>query len=144
MLQISGELIPSLPFKNLKKVADLVEFEGPILSHFTDDNNEEILFYWVDYNQDYNRWLVISVPKKSLYQYLLKEISLRTLFGNQGECYTVDIDTNIQYCNITKLDLLNLPIKYLPEETAYFFFEINDVYSESPRYIKELSLVKYS
>ena len=36
MEMLKGQDIGILPFKELKKVSDLISYEGPILSHFKD------------------------------------------------------------------------------------------------------------
>ena len=35
-------------FSGFKKIADLIFFEGPFLSHYVSDKGDDYLFYWVD------------------------------------------------------------------------------------------------
>src|SRR5438046_1496284 len=77
MEQLIGENISVLPFKEIKKVADLIYFDGPILSHFKDKHSKDILFYWVDHNDNYNRWIAFQIDEKQLYSYLLQHKSLK-------------------------------------------------------------------
>ena len=46
---------------DLTKVSDLIEFDGPLLSHFINDKNEDFLFLWCDVDQAYNRWVIFKV-----------------------------------------------------------------------------------
>ena len=70
MESIKGIHINQSPFGILRKISDLISFEGPILSHFQDDKQNDFLFYWVDYEQSFNKWLVFEVKKEYIYSYL--------------------------------------------------------------------------
>ncbi len=121
MLRILGHSIDNLPIKDLKKISDLLDYEGPILSHFVDDRGRNYLFYWVDYDTDYNRWLVWRVSELQLYNYLFGTLSLREVLlePNKEFIYIVDIDANLKYDNIKMLPLEDLNPEYLPEEESF-------------------------
>jgi hypothetical protein len=57
MEALNGTALDKLPYKGLFKVSDLLYYEGPLLSHFRDSNDNHFFFYWVDVNEVYNRWL---------------------------------------------------------------------------------------
>lgn len=45
MKQIKGINIKKRDFSNFKKVADLIYFDGPLLSHYVTDKGDNYLFY---------------------------------------------------------------------------------------------------
>ena len=89
-------------FSKLIKVADLIYFDGPLLSHYMSDKGENYLFHWADADDEYNRWLVLRTDILSIKQYLDKKINLRSLImePNDGFVFSVDIDDNLNYTNI--------------------------------------------
>jgi hypothetical protein len=129
--EIVGYKIDKFPFEELSKVSDLIEFDGPLLSHFTDKLGSHLLFYWVDNDEDYNRWLVWKVDKIRLHEYLLGEISLLEIFPQKSEfVFSVDIDQYINYTNCHLVYSESIDPVYLPETTAYYAFEYPDLYRD--------------
>ena len=112
-------------FSNFKKIADLIYFEGPLLSHYVSDKGDDYLFYWVDSDDTDNRWLVVRVSLASLQRYVGRETTLRSLIDspNDGFLYVVDVDNDLHYHNIRLVQPLNLPDDYLPEADSYYEFE---------------------
>lgn len=112
-------------FKNFKKIADLIYFEGPLLSHYVSSKGDDYLFYWVDKDDSDNRWLVLRVSLASLQKYMAKDLSLRELIDNpnDGYLYSVDVDNNINYHNVKLVQPIDLPEEYLPAADSYYEFE---------------------
>lgn len=106
-------------FSDLVKVADLIHYEGSLLSHYRSPRNEDFLFYWVDADKDFNRWLVTKVNTLLLQDYQNKEITLRELISNpsDGFVYFVDIDDDVIYHNIKLVTSNKIPEEYLPYDT---------------------------
>lgn len=123
MLQLVGENIEALPFQGLKKVADLIEFEGPILTHFKDDKGNNVFFYWVDHDSKHNRWLVFQVSNEHLESYLSKKIPLKKIIAEpiSDYFYTVDIDEMVGFHNIVKISKGDLNEDYWPEDRSFYF-----------------------
>jgi hypothetical protein len=115
-------------FSKLIKVADLIYFDGPLLSHYMSDKGENYLFHWADADDDYNRWIVLRTDILSIQQYLDKKINLRSLFmkPNDGFVFSVDIDDNINYTNIKFVPIEALPEEYIPTEDSFYSFKIED------------------
>lgn len=130
MEAVEGILINALPMKGLTKVADLLEYDGPILSHFKDDHNYNYLYYWIDYDEDYNRWLVWKTSINQIKLYLFKDISLRNLIENSDNdfFFTVDIDENLNSNKVTAYYFDQLPIRYLPSVNSYYLIEPDELY----------------
>ncbi len=115
-------------FSKLIKVADLIYFDGPLLSHYMSDKGENYLFHWADADDDYNRWIVLRTDILSIQQYLEKKINLRSLFmkPNDGFVFSVDIDDNINYTNIKLVPVEALPEEYIPTEDSFYSFKMED------------------
>jgi hypothetical protein len=67
----------------LLKQGDLIQYDGPILSHYISrsaSKKKHYLFSWVDYDETYNRWLVLETTLVQLYDYLTNAISLADIF----------------------------------------------------------------
>lgn len=130
METIKGYSLTTLPFSGLNKVADLIEYDGPFLSHFKDDKNNNYLFCWIDNNNEYNRWLVWKISNLQLYEYLSGLKSLKELFNepNKDFIYSVDINSNIEYHNVLQFDILDTPQSYLIEDNSPFSLDISPLY----------------
>ena len=112
-------------FGGFRKIADLVYFDGPFLSHYVSGKGDDYLFYWVDRDEQDNRWLVLHVSLASLQKYIGKELTLRELIENpnDGYLYVVDIDNSLVYHDIKLVQPSSLPDDYLPESDSYYEFE---------------------
>lgn len=124
MRQIDGFDL-QFDFSDFKKMADLVYFDGPFLSHYVSGKGDDYLFYWVDRDETDNRWLVLRVSLANLQKYIGKELTLRELIANpnDGFLYSVDVDNDLHYHNIKLVQPSTLPEEYLPEVDSYYAFE---------------------
>ncbi len=140
MIDIKGHIIPEFPFDGINKVSDLIELDGPLLSHYKDTRGNDILFYWVDNNEECNRWLVWQVEEQDLLYYLCGSLPLAGLFPKNNKfIYVVDIDNAIKYKSVVHIYVTDLPENYKPEQTAYFKFELPEVYELK---VKAISYIK--
>lgn len=112
-------------FSKFKRIADMIYFEGPLLSHYVSDKGDDYLFYWVDKDDCNNRWLILRVSLSNLQKYMVKEITLRELIENpnDGYLYCVDVDDDIKYNNVKLVQPADLPEDYLPANDSYYEFE---------------------
>ena len=112
-------------FSQFKKVADLIYFEGPLLSHYISSKGDDYLFYWVDRDDSDNRWLVLRVSMANLQKYIGNVITLRDLIENpnDGYLYSVDVNNDVCYHDIKLIQPSALPEEYLPERESYYAFE---------------------
>ena len=124
MKKIEGYNI-DFDFSKFKRVADLIYYDGPFLSHYVSDKGDDYLFYWVDKSEDANRWLVLRVNLAQLQRYISGELALRQLIEqpNDGYLYSVDVDDNLRFHNVRLLQPSSLPADYLPDEDSYYAFE---------------------
>ena len=111
-------------FSKFKKIADLIYFEGPLLSHYVSNKGDDYLFYWVDKDDCDNRWLVMRVSLQNLQKYMGQEITLRELIDNpnDGYLYSIDVNNDIIYHNVKLVQPSALPEEYLPEKESYYTF----------------------
>lgn len=125
-------------FDGIQFVADLLYFDGPLLSLFKDKNGKNCLFYWIDSDTKYNRWVVLNADNDKIIKYLKKEISLYNLISSNSGCYyKVDIDNDLNYNNIALIEKEDFPTVYLPNRQ--FFFSENDIQESVETVISKLS-----
>ena len=112
-------------FGSFKKMADLIYFDGPLLSHYVSAKGDDYLFYWVDGDEQDNRWLVLRVSLASLQKYVAGDVTLRELIEtpNDGYLYSVDVDNDLHYHHVRLVQPSALPEDYLPEADSYYAFE---------------------
>jgi hypothetical protein len=125
MEKVNGISLKSEWLKDLVKVSDLIYYDGPLLSHYQSLSGEDYLFYWVDTDDTYNRWLIINISIVKLQDYLNRKISLYQLITelDAGLIYKVDIDKDIQFNNFELLYIYELPETYLPTKNSLYSFE---------------------
>lgn len=127
MIQING-LNVSLDIQSFQKISDLIFFEGPLLSHYMSERGDNYLFYWVDSDTHFNRWLIVRTSLETIQLYLEKKIPLYDLIAkpNDGFLYLVDIDDDIVYHDLKLIEPSALPEDYLPELDSFYEFKIVD------------------
>ncbi len=132
-LNIKGINIAQLPFEDLKLTAELIIFEDtPILLHYIDSNNSDILAYLVDFDISGYRWLYKKTTKDLLFNYLNGTLSLyELLIKNETDfLFFIDLDINEEPNSCQLIYSSLLPEKYLPTIDSYFFDAIPDFYSD--------------
>jgi len=97
---------------SLKKVSDLIYFDGPLLSHFKNNDGDDFLFYWVDVDEKYNRWVIFKTEPYELRDYLDGNMILADIMKNTI-LYCVDIDNNLNYHNIKIIDIIEYEKLYM-------------------------------
>ncbi len=110
---------------NLIRVGDLINHDGPELSMFFDvRNNNLYLFYWVDYSNESNTWLIFQVPPSKLRAFIDRKISLKKLIlDNPYQEYMVTEIKRGFYLEHTPI----IPIEKLTSDhypTADTFFDV--------------------
>lgn len=124
LINISGFNINEFPFK-LRKIGDLMYFEGPLMSVYSDSSGNAFIFDWVDSDEKNNRWLVYQVEKNQLSEYINNKISHFNLLNNPVNDLIFVIDKNPKgeierslVCSPNKL-----PYEYLPDTNIKFEVE---------------------
>lgn len=132
MKEINGQNI-IFNINQLHKVSDLIAFDGPLLSHFMNDKGDSFLFYWVDVDDNYNRWMIFRTDLSQIQNYLNKKETLYNLIleCNDEYVYFVDIDDDNNYHNICYTSVKLIEDDYLPEKNSYYQFDLVDDYNLS-------------
>ena len=142
LLNIEKGYINGLPFKGLKKKSDLFSFDyTPVLSHYYDDNNNDYLFYWIDFFQNKNRWLCIRISKESLFHYLNDGATLRELvYDMQYNPYLFLVNQNEKgdFIDGFLITANEIPEDYMPDEDSFFGYAFPELYQT---YLEEYSFV---
>lgn len=122
-----GQKISGLPFGTLKKVADLVYFDGPLLALFKNERGDSYLYHWCDADERTNRWLIFRVDDRDLNGFMSGKSSLQQLVLNPPDGFLVsaDVDNEGQYHNLHLLTPHDIPDDYVPEPDSF--------YDETPR-----------
>jgi len=121
MKVLTGTKIKQLPFQ-LIKIDNIYEYDGPVLSHFKTDKQDDYFMFWVDNNIEFNRWLLVFVSKDDLTRYFYESITFKdlVLLNQKDLVYFIDIDSNVEYKNITLIAIKDIPTEYLPGDKSYF------------------------
>ncbi len=130
MKYFTNTIISKLDFQLFKK-GDIIEFEGPLLSHFSDEMGEDYFMKWVDKDSECNRWLLFNISKIDLNDYFQNSKTLRNLIKSSNEIvYLIDIDDNINYKKIQVLSKDSIPENYLPTDKSIFNEKISTQYAK--------------
>lgn len=127
MEPLSGQTLDRLPFGPLKKDADLVYFDGPLLALFRNERGDRYLYHWCDADERSNRWLIFRVDARDLNDYLSRKTPLRPLLLNPPDGFIVsaDVGGGGRYYNLRMLTAQEIPDDYLPAPDS--------LYDEEPR-----------
>ncbi|NDP22609.1 MAG: hypothetical protein GZ091_16230 [Paludibacter sp.] len=115
MQPVKGLKIESFPVKGLYKIDNLIYFDGPLLSFYTNDDGDNYLYYWVDVDDFCNRWMVFPVELAELNDYLNEKTTLYSLINRSLTGYVLDLDDNLEAVNTFLIQISDLPEDYLPE-----------------------------
>jgi hypothetical protein len=120
MEQIKGIHIANLGFK-LTRQGDLLYHEGPLLSHFiNEENKDHYLYKWSDCDEIAHRWLVFKVSAENLKLFFETKCTLLQLIHGNPFVYFVDLDTNQHQTNLILTSTDNIPKDYLSSEKSFF------------------------
>lgn len=123
METLKGKILDYHLLQNLfVRIIDIVNFEGPLLTLFENIKNKHLyLFDWVDKDSQFNRWLVYRCNPTILDKFINEKNSHFELFhSDEPYCFIVDIDKNLNWNNLQKIEKDNLPISYHPSKEDFF------------------------
>ena len=120
MRQLTGTKIHAGALSAYTWNADLIAFDGPLLSLFKRDNGADYLFAWLDSDDRRNRWAAFDVNRDALRDYLSGTIPLLTLFQNSSEMTVFDTGIAGNRQNARRMHWESLPAEYLPRFDSFF------------------------
>jgi hypothetical protein len=140
MIILADIRISKLPFRFILEERHILYADGPILTHFYSDG--DYLKYLLDFDENYNRYLIFKVSKKALYTYLSGGNSLRSIILELASdfAFIVDQDANDEYKYISLLYIYALPEEYLPDERSYYKLGIPSYYKQ---YLQDFDYIQY-
>lgn len=103
---------------------DLIFFDGPLLSigTFQETNRipQQVMFLWIDFSSDVNRWLVFPIKDSQKTRYLQREISLLQLIKDNNHVWCIDINGDLQLTSVHYVEVSNLSSDYLPTDHSFY------------------------
>ncbi len=127
MKELKGTIIDKLPFELIKQ-GDIVYYEGPLESHFIDENGNNYLMLWHDINKTVDRCILFKVNDNSFKEYIFGEISLYDLIQKEETVYIIDIN-NSEYVSIINVEINE--IVDLPSIDSYLNEELMESYAKN-------------
>lgn len=118
--KIDGRTLPQFTWN-----ADLVAYDGPLLSLFKSDDGGDYLFSWLDCDQSRHRWCIIPVGREVFRKYLTKQISLLQVLKESKAIVTFDSSASARRSRFVKTTWQKLPDVYLPAPDSYLTDEIS-------------------
>ncbi|MGY2970377.1 hypothetical protein ACVWWU_000764 [Pantoea sp. PA1] len=122
MIKLVGTSISAGDMPKYNWYADLIHFDGPLLSLFKGERNTDALYMWVDNDNHRNRWCIIPVNRDTLNNYLQKNISLKEVVFSSKKVTFFNISEGVNglskrnFIEVTRDDF---PADYTPDEDAY-------------------------
>ena len=120
--------------------ADLVDFEGPLVSLYRTNDDTDALFVWVDCSIATNRWCIVPIERKVLLDYLSEKCSLLDVFDQQETVIVVNIGGSGRRTQAMWVDRDVLPAEYLPTAESYL---TSDLATDAARSLVKEATTRY-
>lgn len=137
MLDLAGTLVQREEWPKFTWNADLVAFDGPLVSLYRTDDDRDAVFVWVDCTRATNRWCIVMVDRSWLQSYLTQHCSLLDLFKQQDEVIVVNIGSKGKRTKGTWVKVRKLPKEYLPSSESILTADISS--DAAKALVKELA-----
>jgi len=118
MPQVKGTPVEKGEKLNFVWNADLVAFDGPLISLFK-KGDDDFLFVWVDCDHYRNRWVAVPVERGDLQGYLTQKTSLLEIFESADTTLVFESTMKAQKRNYRFIEPHKLPKSYLPKKDSY-------------------------
>ncbi|MBX8543400.1 hypothetical protein K5D53_01985 [Pseudomonas cichorii] len=122
---IVGEKIEPKFFAKHSWNADLIDFDGPLLSLYKGEYDEDLLYIWLDCNATKNRWGVVPVSRNNLREYLDSSVTLQTVFKESPWIAIFHTGSSSNRRNSPLRTTWENLLEYLPDEDSYLVPEIS-------------------
>lgn len=124
MPEIQGALVERDEWPRFTWTADLVDFEGPLVSLYRTDSDDDALWVWVDRTLRTSRWCIVPIGRTALDLYLRKKFSLREVFDAADWVILANVSASGRRSKAQWVDLEDLPAEYLPDADSYLSEEL--------------------
>jgi hypothetical protein len=118
MPQLNGIPVEKGEKLNFVWNADLVNFDGPLISLFK-KGDDDFLFVWVDCDEYRNRWIAVPVERGNLQGYLTQSTSLLDIFNDADRSLVFESTRTAQKRNYRFVEPRHLPKEYLPKSDSF-------------------------
>jgi hypothetical protein len=116
---LRGEDIDGRAFPEFVWNADLIYFDGPLLSLFKQERGEDALFFWLDTDTRRHRWGVVDVDRRQLAAYLGGSLALREIIRSASEIFVFEATPKGRRSKIVRMVPSALPPHYWPSEDSF-------------------------
>lgn len=103
--------------------ADLVFYDGPLVSLFKKDD-DDFIFFWVDADSRHNRWVVTPVGRADLAQYLKAALSLKSIIDKADLLLVFEATKKAQRKNLRTIAPSDLLLEYMPDKDSFLYESI--------------------
>jgi len=105
-------------------MGDIMEFDGPILSHYVDQRQKNYLLYTLDYEgtTGFSIWLLFKISVTNLSDYLNLKVTLLELINISSNQigYLVWCDKKGNHRKYKIINISHIPEKFLPTKESFF------------------------
>lgn len=123
-IKIPGDRISAKELQKHTWNADLVYYDGPLISLYRSERGEDVLYVWLDCTATRHRWCVVPISRESLRGYLDQSYSLLTLFERAKHLITFDVGDALRKGGVTLTYFDSFPREYLPQPDSYLSDDI--------------------
>lgn len=121
MREINGYKFVGFNLDSLTLIADLIYYDGPLLSHYISEQGDNYLFYWIDSDEECNRWMIIRVNLSTIQDYVNQKLPLFDVIKNRADqsVYIADLDSDINVKGLYFADINDLYEDYFPKKSHF-------------------------
>lgn len=125
LLEVNGVRLDGRRVPDYFWNADLIDFDGPLLSLYKSEDGQDVLFSWLDCDAKHHLWCVIPVGRDHLWKYLTQMIPLLDVFKAASKLLLFKTTAKSRRTGYVACHWKSLPSDYLPSEDSYLFDEIS-------------------
>jgi len=119
MRAIKGQRISTEPIHDLRFVRNVIYFDGPLLSEYTDKIGQHIFYRWCDCDETANRWMIYHITGRG-HSLIKDDDQYMWTFHREeiigGTVYIADFTSNEPPQEMLEVKIEDLPASYIPDE----------------------------
>lgn len=117
LIQLKGTKVDARSLPKYTWNADLIYFDGPMLSLFKQEDGQDVLIGWLDCDEKRNRWCIVPISRDELRMYLSKKITLRSIFVASARTIIFHTGADSKRRNFSEIP--SIPEEYLPSSKSF-------------------------
>ncbi|WP_152669960.1 hypothetical protein [Lysobacter capsici] len=139
MLNLPGKSLPKGEKLNFVWNADLITYDGPLVSLFKKED-DDFIFLWVDCDRYHNRWVVTPINRQDLDSYLQEKLTLRHVIDKAELLLVFEATKSAQRRNARYITPDNLPDSYKPTKNSFLY---ESIATDAARQLTQVRPKKY-